>query len=372
MQHVSTPLARTLGAAALLSAAVAWTATSLPVRDAPRWEVLVPLALAALFSLGWVAASRWAPLVKPLPVPATPQERIPGELGAVRRDWGFFLAAFLTVWAPCAAACAAVGKGVDPFLFSLYVVLSWPFGAVLSLYVVSLLKNQLGPGQRILREDAAAGSVHAIRVRFRAPVQRSTGNSVAPFSLYCFDLAPESENDRQPSIRLQAMSGENFRMAVGDKHLAHAAAQLVGHSGWLCWPTRWRDIAGTNKERSVSAAFVSDSGHVVWGVTPSDDYGKYLRAGAAPVRPTDTAFAVAPLPRPSRYFRMVHALHLSIAAVAALLSVPFLLGAVPHWAGMPLGVLSGLLGFFAGMTLDHQGVDREPWTVGAASHPSPR
>jgi hypothetical protein len=166
---------------------------------------------------------------------------------------------------------------------------SWFFGAVLSLYVVSLLKNQLGPGQRILRADAAAGSVHAIRVRFRAPVERSTGNSVTPFAAYCLEPAPESEADRQPTIR-----------------------------------------------------------------------------------PTDTAFAVAPLPRPSRYFPKAHALHLSSAAVGALLAVPFLLGAVPHWAGMLLGVFSGLVGLFARMTLGGRGADRDPWTVRTASHPSPR
>ncbi|MGX9890559.1 hypothetical protein [Streptomyces sp. NPDC002276] len=361
MQHVSTPLARTLGAAALLSVSIAWAATALPPGDAPRLDVLVPLGLAALFGPGWVLASRAAPLVEPLPVAAAPQERIPGKLGAVRREWGFFLAAFLVVWAPCVGVSTSwvKGNGAGPLLFGLYAVASWLFGAVLSGYSFVLLRNPLGPGQRMLRDDAAAGSVHAIRVRFRGPS-----------SSYSVELTPEKETDRQPTIRLQAMSGKNFRQGVGDRHLAHAAAQLVGHSGWLCWPTRWRDIAGTNKERLVSAAFVSDSGHVVWGVTPSDDYGKYLRAGAAPVRPTDTAFAVAPLPRPSRYFPKVHAAHLSIAAVGALLAVPFLFGVVPHWAGMLLGVFSGLVGLFAGMTVGLVGRERGPWTVRTTSHPS--
>ncbi|MGW2742876.1 hypothetical protein [Streptomyces sp. NPDC001450] len=200
----------------------------------------MPLALAALFSLGWVLAGRWAPPVEPLPTTAPPQERIPGKLGAVRRDWGFFVAACLTVRAPCAAGCVAVAAAGDddPFLYALYVVVSWLFGVVLSLYALALLKNQLGPGQRMLREDAAAGSVHAVRVRFATPVREAyrypTGDGVgriATSSTYCIELVHENEAGRRRTIRLRAMSGHNFRISVGNKHLAHAAARLVGRTG---------------------------------------------------------------------------------------------------------------------------------------------
>ncbi|AEY86217.1 hypothetical protein SHJG_0940 [Streptomyces hygroscopicus subsp. jinggangensis 5008] len=43
---------------------------------------------------------------------APARETIPGNLGAVRRDWGLVAAAYLTVWAPYVAACAAnEGRG---------------------------------------------------------------------------------------------------------------------------------------------------------------------------------------------------------------------------------------------------------------------
>ncbi|MGW7256464.1 hypothetical protein [Streptomyces sp. NPDC054834] len=87
---------------------------------------------------------------------------------------------------------------------------------------------------------------------------------------------------------------------------------------------------------------------------------------------TDTALAVAPLPRPSRYFPKEHASHLLIATAGALLSVPYLLGVVPHWAGVLLAVVSGIVGLFAGMTMGGVGVDQEPWTVSTTSHPSLR
>ncbi|MGI5457994.1 hypothetical protein ACQEWB_33425 [Streptomyces sp. CA-249302] len=157
---------------------------------------------------------------------------------------------------------------------------------------------------------------------------------------------------------------------VSHKHLTHAASQLGRHGGWLCWPARWRDIAGTNRERKVSAAFVADSGHVVWGTTPEEDHAHYLRDGAAPVCETDVALTVVPVPRPSRYFPKVHASHLRIAAVGALLAVPFLLDVVPYWARLVLGVVSGGLGLFAGMTIDGVGVDQEPWVVREKLHPS--
>lgn len=378
MQRTSTPFARTLGAAALLSTAVAWGAAWIGYdADAPRLDVLVPLALAAVFVVGWLLACRSAPPVQPLPVTAPPREGIPGKLGTVRRDWGFVTAAYLTVWAPYVAAHTAWGEGGSA-LGALYSLLAWLLGAVLSLCLLALLQSNLGSAQSMLRKDAAAGSVHAVRVRFGTPVREAyrypTGNGVgriATSSTYFVELVSEGATGVQRKVRLQAMSAGHSD-TVGDKHLTHAAAQLVGHDGWLCWPTRWRDIAGTNKEGTVSAAFVSDSGHVVWGVTTKEDHEYYLRAGAAPVCRTDTALAARPLPRPSRYFPKVHASHLRMAAVGALLAVPFLLGVVPYWAGLLLGVISGALGLLAGATMDGVGVDQEPWTVRERSHPALR
>ncbi|MFF1442495.1 hypothetical protein [Streptomyces sp. NPDC058295] len=376
MQHLSTPLARTLGAAALLSAAAAWGAASIRYdADGPRLDVLAPLALAAVSVVGWLMASRSAPLVKLLPSTAPPRETIPGKLGAVRRDWGLVAAAYLTVWAPFVAANSAYG-GRGSQLGAVYCLLTFILGAVLSLCNLALLQSNLGRSQRMLKEDAAAGSVHAIRVRFGTPVlemyRYPTGQGVgriAASTSYGVELVHEGDTGEQRTIRLRAMRAAQSDK-VGDKHLTHAASQLVSHGGWLCWPARWRDIAGTNKDLKVPVAFVSDSGHVVWGEMQQDDYAYYLRDGAAPLCETDPGLAVAPLPRPSRYFPQVHASHLRVAAVGALLAVPFLLDVVPYWAGLVLGVVSGALGLLAGMTMDGVGVDQEPWTVRTTSHPS--
>ena len=376
MSHVSTPLARTLGGAALLSTAVAWGAAALQYDPHdPRLDILVPLALAAVFVVGWLLACRAAPLVKPLPVTGPAREAIPGRLGTVRRDWGLVTTAYLVVWAPFAAANSAYnGGGSD--LGVVYCVLTLLLGAVLSVCNLALLQSWLGREQRMLKEDAAAGGVHAVRVRFGTPVLETyrypTGQGVgkiAARATYGVELVHEDDTDGERIVRLQAMNA-GHSSAVGNKHLGQAAAQLAGHDGWLCWPTRWRDIAGTNKERFVSAAFVSDSGHVVWGRTPEEDYEHFLRDDAAPLRKTDPALAVTPVPRPARYLPKVHAMHLRIAAVGALFAVPFLLDVVPHGIGLLLGVVSGALGIFAGMTLDSVPVDHELWTERTTSDPS--
>ncbi|WP_327317979.1 hypothetical protein [Streptomyces sp. NBC_01235] len=383
MRHRSTPLATALGGAALLFTAVAWGSAVVRYDAvAPRLDILVPLALAALLAVGWLLAVRAAPPVEQLPAAAA-REGIPATLGTVRRDWGHVGAAYLTVWAPFAAARAAYGEGGSVF-GSAYCGLTLFFGVVMSLYATGLLTDQLGAAQRMLKEDAAAGSVHAVRVRFGTPVReeyrRPTGmgvGSVMTTSSYYVDLLPEGGADGQDAIRLKSMSGDNFRIPIGEKHLSHAAAQLSGHTGWLCWPTRWKDIAGTDKQRRLSAAFVADTGHVVWGLMAQQDWESWLRDDAAPVRETDTGLAVEPLPRPSRFRSKVHARTLLIAAVAALTAVPYLVGAVPYGLGLALGAVAGVLALVAGGRLgivgvQKQNMDPELWTVRHEAHPSLR
>ncbi|MEW2620477.1 hypothetical protein [Streptomyces sp. NPDC048106] len=281
------------------------------------------------------------------------------------------------VWAPNAAANSAFDNGQSSFT-ALYVVLTWLLGVVLSVYATVLLRSPLRTGQRVLRKDAAAGGVHAIRVRVRCPVRETnpymTGDRarrVATSSAYCVELVPEDDADRQRTIRLQAIpaiSKRHVRISPGDRHLAHAA--LVGHGGWLCRPERWRESIGADPQRRAAAAFVSDSGHVVWGVTPDKDHRKYLRAGAAPVRKTDPALAVKPLTRPSRHidFPRVHFFRLVIATAGALLVLPCALGVVPGWAGLPLSMAAGALALLAGVPMRDEAEDRDRWTV---REPSP-
>lgn len=384
MRHRSTPLATTLGGAALVCLAGGFGATVVRYdADTPRLDILVPLALAALFVGGWVLAVRAAPPVERL-APSPARDGIPSTLRAIRRDWGHVAAAYLTIWAPYAAARAAFGTG-GSVVGSAFCALTLLFAVVMSLYATGLLTTQLGAAQRMLREDAVSGSVHAVRVRFgpavREDYRRPTGTgvgSITTTSSYYVDLLSEGDSDGQKAIRLRSMdAGANFRIPIGEKHLSYAAAQLSGHSGWLCWPKRWKDIAGTDKQRQVSAAFVADTGHVVWGRTAERDWEPWLRGEAAPVRETDSGLAAEPLPHPSRFRPEAHTATLLIAAVAALTTVPYLLGSVSYVVGLVLGAVAGILALAAGVRLGFIGVqkqnmDPELWTVREEAHPSLR
>lgn len=383
MRHRSTSLSKGLGAAALGSMAVAYGTALLP-RDGgvARGEVLVPLVVSGLLAGCWVLAVRTAPPVTRRPaVPA--RAGIPAALGSIRRDWGHIAMAYLVIWAPFFAGVAAQ-HGSGSALGGLWCALTAVFAVVLSFYALGLFTAQLGPGQKLLRADAAAGRVHAVRARFgdavREQYRKPAGTGVGDISTidyYYAELLPESEDGGpavRPTVRFSSMNDVNFRINLGDKHLSHAAAELAGHSGWLCWPTRWKDLAGTDKHHLVAAAFVTDTGHVVWGHTRQDDWTTWLHDEIAPVRETDPGLSAEVLPPPSRFLPAAHGGSLLYAAAAALLTTPYLVGAAPFSVGIGLGAAAGLVGLFAGVRMG-SGVkilDAELWTVRQESHPSLR
>lgn len=381
MRHRSTPLSKGLGAAALASMAVAYGSALVPAdADVARWEVLVPLAAGGLVAGCWVLAVRTAPpVVRRAAVPA--RAGIPAALGSIKRDWGHIAMAYLVIWAPFFAGAAAQ-HGSGSTLGGLWCVLTAIFGVVLSFYALALATPQLGPGQRVLRADAGAGRVHAVRARFgdavreqyRKPTGTGTGD-ITTVDHYYAELLPESEGGGpavRPTVRFAPMYGESFRINLGDKHLSRAAAELAGHSGWLCWPTRWKDLAGTDEHRRVAAAFVTDTGHVVWGHTRQDDWTTWLRGGLAPVRETDPGLSAEVLPSPSRFLPAAHGVSLLHAAAAVLLTVPYLVGAVPFGVGVGLGAAAGLVGLIAGVRMGSGAkiLDPEVWTPRQESHPS--
>jgi hypothetical protein len=382
MRHRSTLLSSSLGGAALLSVAVACgAAVARYDTEAPRIDILVPLGLAAVFTGGWLVAVRAAAPVERLPAVGV-RDGIAGTLAAVRRDWGLIATVYLTLWAPYAAARTAYSKGGSTFGI-LCCVLTLGIAIVLSPYAIGLLTNQLGAAQRMLAQDAAGGRVHAVRVRFGTPVRKEyrrpagtgVGKIVTTMTYYA-ELLPEGGAGVQRTIPLHAMyTGDNFRIPLGGKHLSHAAAQLPGHTGWLCWPTRWKEIGATDKHHQVPAAFVADTGHVVWGHTVEEDWEFWLRGGNAPVRETDPGRAAEPLPRPSRFRPKAHVRPLTVAAVAAATAVPFLLGAVPYEAGVALGAVVAVLVLAAGVltgSAADENLDPDLWTVRREEHPSLR
>ncbi|MFJ3964653.1 hypothetical protein [Streptomyces sp. NPDC090036] len=369
----STPLARILGAAALLCAAVALGATQADragtTTGAARPDILLPLLAAGVLAAGWVLAVRAAPQVEPLPA-APARTAIPAVLAAVRRDPGHLAGALLLVWAPYAAAAAA-HAGSGSAAGSLICLIAFFFAIGTSPYALrDLLGRQLGSAERLLREDAAAGRVHAVRVRIDRAVREDPPRPAATGirapradASRRLELIPSTPDGAPPPVGFRPMSGSGFRTLTGDKHLAQAAAQLVGHEAWLCWPARWKLAlaAPTDRRFPLPAALVTDSGHVVWGRTFEEDWDRYLRAGAAPEHPTDPGLTAVPLPRPARFVPRAHGRGLLALAAAFLTALPCLLGLVTLPVALFLAVSAGLLVLGAGL-----------WISGSATRPDPR
>lgn len=106
------------------------------------------------------------------PVPS--QLSIPRSLRKPPHDWGLAAGAVLTIVAPL----TVLRFGFDLYegvLTGLVGIAGTGLGFWLLVYVATdLLGHRLGPSQRVLFADAAAGQVHAVRVRIGAPVGNGT------------------------------------------------------------------------------------------------------------------------------------------------------------------------------------------------------
>ncbi|QKW30422.1 hypothetical protein HUT11_33120 [Streptomyces seoulensis] len=110
------------------------------------------------------------------------------------------------------------------------------------------------------------------------------------------------------------------------------------------------------------------------GHTRQDDWTTWLRGELAPVRETDPTLSAEVLPSPSRFLPAAHGVSLLYAAAAALLTIPYLVGAVPFGVGIGLGAAAGLTGLVAGVRMANGAkiLDPELWTTRQESHPSLR
>lgn len=128
------------------------------------------------------------------------------------------------MWAPYAAARVAYGtdygKSGSPAASALC-ALTLLYAVIGSLYGIGLLGRQLGAAQRLLREDATAGRVHAVRVRntgavqenYRSPARTGVGKTSVSVSRW-LELEADGAGDVRP-LRLRAMEGVNFKIATG-------------------------------------------------------------------------------------------------------------------------------------------------------------
>ncbi|MEU5402972.1 hypothetical protein ABZ348_27175 [Streptomyces sp. NPDC005963] len=322
---------------------------------APRWSVLVPLGLAVVLAVAWVLASRAAgPTPGPAPADTTADAAradttgqapppIPAKLPLVKRNAGATASRYLALWTPffVALAAASVAPPLEenpPSAAVLTVVLlpglTGALGLVLTYFCHDLIGRTVQAPFTQLRDDAAGGRVRAIRVRVDAAVadlrphgSRSPSTDVHEHYLALTQHETDPGGKPREELRFGPMEGGDVH-ETGRRHLWDSVPHAVGQDAWLCWPKNWEPIHHRYGLRNVvmPAALVTDSGHIVWGRTGSQEWVPHLRERRAPLQQTDPGRTVSPPPRPSRYDATQTPRQLLVLLPAALLAVLCLTG----------------------------------------------
>ncbi|MFD4763424.1 hypothetical protein ACFWOJ_32620 [Streptomyces sp. NPDC058439] len=302
----STLITRALGSTALVCAAVALSLVFVRYdAPAPRWDILGALGAAAITAGGWMLACRTAPPLGAAPSTAAGRPPLPHRLPLPARDVGRATGTVLLLLTPLVLTRLAAGSG--GVLSGLLIIL------VLAVTVIALLFARKQGSEavarskfRVLTDDAKRGELHAVRVRVGEPVRMR----------YLERGGKPGELDVTQFHWLVLQDGERgIRLSNAPEEVGRAALRLAGQDGWLCWPERWKLI-----EAELPAAFVSDSGEVIMGLTDPDEARPYLTG----TRPPSSDRAVRRLPRTAKFAAPVHTRILGGVLLAALLTAPVL------------------------------------------------
>ncbi|MET9406597.1 hypothetical protein ABZX90_12655 [Streptomyces sp. NPDC002935] len=353
----ATVLTRLCGGAVLVAVAVAVGLTVVG-HDAPtpRWDIVAALGVAALAAGGWILACRTAAAVRVESTVAA-QASIPRSLRQPPHDWGLAAGVALTIVTPLA---------VLRFGFTLYegvltvlaVIVGAGLGFWLLVYVVTdLLGRRLGPRQRVLCADAAAGQVHAVRVRVEAPIWKryekrgDKPGTIKAEHTHWLEVSPVGGGaPLQVYPMYPAGGGTGLTRTTTD--LLQAGLQLGGHQAWMCLPTRWKLI-----DKGLPVALVADTGHVVWGELSRDAARPYLAdpVNGAPVNlhPTSPDRPSLSLAGRAKFRRDLHGRQLVWLLAAFALAAPALLGTVAGFPGwlLCLGTAAAVAASGLGVTI---------------------
>lgn len=375
----ATVLTRLCGGTALVAVTVA-VGLALVRHDAPtpRWDIIGALGVAASAAGGWILACRAAPTVRvESPVPA--QASIPRSLRQPPHDWGLAAGVVLTIVTPLAVLRFGVTR-YEGVLTVLALVAGMGFGFWLLVYVATdLLGHRLGARQRVLCADAAAGQVHAVRVRIEAPVWKryekrgDKPGTIKAEHTHWLEVSPVG-GGRPLQVYPMYPAGGGTGMTRSTTDLLQAGLQLGGHQAWMCLPTRWKLI-----EKGLPVALVADTGHVVWGELSRDAARQYVadpvNGASVNLHPTSPDRPSLALAGRAKFRRDLHGRQLLWLLAAFALAAPALLGAV---AGFPGSLLC--FGTAAAVAASGLGVTRRAgelpgeigWTVRESRDPAIR
>ncbi|MFG2839357.1 hypothetical protein ACGFZH_09775 [Streptomyces zaomyceticus] len=311
-----------------------------------RWDVLAALVVGAICVGAWALLTRnEAPSGPPVPPPA-PMHDLPSVLPRNPVDWYLTTGMVLVAFAPWAVFRYATSLEVLLPLVILGHMLLIPWSAtVLFLTVKHLLVRRLPEPQRLLAQDALAGSVVAVRFR-------STGAEwirlVPENSTKLID--PPLEHVQQ--LKLQDAKGDwygthgllpsLFGPDHARKQLAVFGPRFKGEHVWVYWPKRWEPVLSVARRRGHPAypvAVIADNGEMVWGYAALDYTDRYL-TDPANLKATAPGVKARPV-RPRPYFRAaVHGRMLVWLGIALAALVPVLLDLVSGGVSALLGAVA--------------------------------
>ncbi|MFE2540394.1 hypothetical protein [Actinacidiphila glaucinigra] len=194
------------------------------------------------------------------------------------------------------------------------------------LLVISAIDNA-GTGMAKMRADAAAGRVHACRVRIGPAVWQQH----AGFKAWSVEL-------KLPD-RMLRLSGHGNLTSSGYRELLGVSSRYGGDDAWLCWP-----LGSGNHDSSTVAVLVLDDGQTVWGKIvirqggqPADRNFRLpgTNVETSPARTTRPLFPVV-----SRYRPSVHPWAVALLATAFLAVLPVLLAPLSSATTAGLCILS--------------------------------
>ncbi|MFD7960413.1 hypothetical protein ACFV5J_06315 [Streptomyces zaomyceticus] len=314
--------------------------------DGARWDVLAALLVGAICIGAWALLTRGeAPLGPPSPRPA-PMDDLPSVLPRNPVDWYLTTGMLLVAFAPWAVfRYAAHLEIMLPVVVLGYLALIPWSAIVLFMTVKHLLVRRLPEPQRLLAQDALAGTVVAVRFR-------STGAE-------WIRLVPEDSTklidpplEHAQHLKLQDAKGDwygthgllptMFGPDHARKQLAVFGPRFKGEHVWVYWPQRWEPVLAVARRRGHPAypvAIIADNGEMVWGYAALDYTDRYL-TDPANLKATAPGVKARPV-RPRPYFRAaVHGRMLVWLGIALAALVPVLLDLVSGGVSALLGAVA--------------------------------
>ncbi|WP_405479504.1 hypothetical protein [Streptomyces sp. NBC_00009] len=225
---------------------------------------------------------------------------------------------------------------------------------VVFVLILVLVPRRLDAQERRLEQDAARGTVRALRVRVGAPV---------------WDGGPRVELHTEDGATLALLPRRRCPATPAAHQWTHrsllrTARAFRDQEGWLCLPVDVEPGETPQKKQALQkppvstalpAALVTDTGHTIWGSTPRlGDTGSGTRLVA-----TDAARRALPAAWHAPSDRTLFRTSLLLAAVGVAASAPQLVGYPDPWLACALSVVA-MLALFAFLTA-HVRVDRAAW-----------